>query len=378
MSNVKVSIIVPVYNAAAYLEQCVDSLVGQTLKEIEIILVNDGSSDNSGKICDTYAKQDARVHVIHQKNQGQTVARNAGLAAATGDYVHFVDSDDWLDLTMEQQMYDKALKHNADIVTCDTIFHKGKREIPARQAFEAGVYDKPALIKTLYPKMIYNGRFFYFGIYAAMWNKLFRRELVTPHIISIDPAVRIGEDGLTTFATFMEAKKVVVIKETLYHYRDDNNTSLTRSYQREQFDSALLLIKYLREIAKRHKATFDLSYQIDMYLLYNVKSIIFEEFYYRIRKSYRDRYAYIKRIATDPTVLEACTRVDFDKEFNKEQRQFFDLLRSGQFSKLIAATVRRSVDQRARHYVRYVRDTVATTRPTASPTTEPTTTSSGV
>jgi len=378
MSNVKVSIIVPVYNAAAYLEQCVDSLVGQTLKEIEIILVNDGSSDNSGKICDTYAKQDARVYVIHQKNQGQTIARNAGLVAATGDYAHFVDSDDWLDTTMEQQMYEEAIKHEADIVTCDTIFHKGKREIPARQAFEAGVYDKPALIKSLYPKMIYNGRFFYFGIYAAMWNKLFRRELVTPHIINIDPAVRIGEDGLTTFAAFMEANTVVVKKETLYHYRDDNNTSLTRSYQKEQFDSALLLIKYLREIAKRHKATFDLSYQIDMYLLYNVKSIIFEEFYYRIRKSYSRRYSYIRRIATDPTVLKVCARADFDKEFNKEQRRFFRLLCSGQFSKLVAITIIRSIDQRLRHYARYVRDSVATTRPTTNPTIEPTTTSSGV
>lgn len=347
-----VSIIVPVYNAALFLEQCLGSLITQSLNNIEIILVDDGSTDASGAICDAYATKDSRIQVIHQKNKGQTAARNAGLAASSGEYVHFVDSDDWIDPDMEKVMYEQAISNNADIVTCDTIFHKGRKEITARQAFDAGVYDKDGLVKHIYPKMIYSGRFFYFGIYAAMWNKLFRRELVTPHIINVDPAVRIGEDGLTTFASFMEASKVVIIKDTLYHYRDDNATSLTRSYCFEQFDSSLLLIAYLRRIAKQYLDVYDLSHQIDIYLLYNVKSIIVEEFYYRTKRTYRHRYDYLRRIVTHPTVQEACQRVDYKHEFNHQHAHFFELLESGRFHRLLSTTVRRSIDQRLRHYVR--------------------------
>lgn len=360
MTEVSVSIIVPVYNAERHLVECLDSLVNQTFRDIEILLVNDGSTDSSGILCDEYAAKDQRITVIHQKNGGQTQARTAGLAVAQGTYVHFVDSDDWLDSTMEEKMYALATEHDADIVTCDTIFHKGQMQIDARQAYKAGVYTKQDLIESVYPTMIYSGRFFYFGMYAAMWNKLFRRSLVTPHIESVDPSVKIGEDGLTTFASFLDANTVVVTDDILYHYRDDNSTSLTRSYCWEQFDSALLLIAYLRRIAKRHEYVKNLGYQIDMYLLYNVKSIILEEFYYKIKKPYRHRYQYLKRIVTHPTVQEVCERID-TKEFEGKDAKFFELLQSHQFKLLLGLSVSQSIDQRTRHYIRKIAYTTKTT-----------------
>lgn len=352
MKTPAVSIIVAVYNAERYLEKCVDSLVSQTLADLEIILVNDGSKDSSGALCDRYAAKDARVKVIHQENQGQTAARTAGLAIAKGSYVHFVDSDDWLAPEAEATMYAQAVEHDADIVTCDSVFHKATKEIPARQAFDAGIYDKKKLKSVIYPRMIYSGRFFYFGIYAAMWNKLFRRTLVTPHIMSVDPAVRIGEDGLTTFASFLDARTVVVVKDLLYHYRDDNDTSLTRSYVREQFDSALLLIKYLREIAAKHKTAIDLGPQIDAYLAYNVRSIILEEFYYRIKKSYRKRYDYLRRIVSHPEVVKTFKRLDTSSGYTKEQVRFIGLVRDGKVKQLMTASIMRSLDQRLRFSIR--------------------------
>jgi glycosyltransferase involved in cell wall biosynthesis len=352
MTKISVSIIVPVYNAQLYLEKCVTSLMSLTLKNIEIILVNDGSTDTSGELCDHFATLDTRITVIHQKNGGQTKARIAGLKASKGEYVHFVDSDDWLDPTMEEIMHTQAAANNADIVTCDSIFHKGTKEIPARQPFEAGVYTKERLIKDLYPRLIYSGRFFYFGIYAAMWNKLFRRSLVTRHIESLDPAVRIGEDGLTTFPSFLEANTVVVVKDLLYQYRDDNTTSLTRSYVKEQFDSALLLIKYLREIATKYSKHVDLTPQIDAYLAYNVRSIILEEFYYKVKKSLKSRLRYIRRIMTHPEVQEAIQRLDTSQGYTAEQARFISYIRSQDFIKLIVATITRSADQRLRLSIR--------------------------
>lgn len=122
----KVSVIVPVYNTEKHLHRCVDSLIKQTLSDIEIILVDDGSTDKSGIICDDYAAQDARVHVIHQQNGGVSSARNTGLAAASGEFIGFVDSDDWVELEMYESLYNAM--ENTDIVLCDalTVYDTGK------------------------------------------------------------------------------------------------------------------------------------------------------------------------------------------------------------------------------------------------------------
>ena len=352
MRGPRISIIVPVYNAAPYLVQCLDSLIHQTLQDIEIILVDDGSTDNSLAICKQYAQKDARITVIHQSNQGQTIARRRGLAEATGQYIHFVDSDDWLDLAMEQEMYDSAVRHEADIVTCHAVFHKNGKKILARQSVKAGVYDKERLVSELYPQLICTDTFLYFGIFAAMWNKLYRRELIEKYIADVDPAVRIGEDGLTTFACFLAADKVVALDASYYQYRDDNTTSITRSYCWEQFDSALLLIVYLRRIAEEYKDVYDINPQIDWYLLYNIRSIMLEEFFYRHKKTYRNRYVYLKRIISHPAVIEVCARVDFSQGFTDEQRRFFALIRSESFRRAVANAAYKALDMRLRHITR--------------------------
>lgn len=120
----KISVIVPVYKCEAFLEEMLGSLIKQTLREIEIILVDDGSPDKSGEICDKVAKKDNRIIVIHQKNQGAGIARNAGLEKATGEYIGFCDSDDWVDLEMYEKMYEQARTNNADIVRCNTLSHE--------------------------------------------------------------------------------------------------------------------------------------------------------------------------------------------------------------------------------------------------------------
>ncbi len=117
--DLKISIIIPVYNVENYLKRCVDSILQQTYKNIELILVNDGSIDNSGEICDTYAKNDNRVIVFHQKNKGQSAARNVGLKHANGDFITFVDSDDWIELNMYEEMLNYTKTYNLDIIECD-------------------------------------------------------------------------------------------------------------------------------------------------------------------------------------------------------------------------------------------------------------------
>ena len=130
MSNILVSIIVPVYNTGEYLYKCLDSIIDQNLQEIELILINDGSTDNSAEICDRYSEKDKRVRVIHKKNEGVSIARNVGIRAAKGEYIGFIDSDDWIEKEMYQDMYYHAKNKEADIVMCDvcTVYDNNKSE----------------------------------------------------------------------------------------------------------------------------------------------------------------------------------------------------------------------------------------------------------
>ena len=160
-----ISIIVPVYNAEKYLDQCVQGLLVQTLREIEIILIDDGSTDNSGEMCDEYSRIDNRIKVVHQNNQGQSVARNNGIDISTGDYLMFADSDDWVMQDFCRIPYEKAIQHDADCVMFKYAWvEKGKYEF--QKDYESGVKTPEEAIKLLNE-----------GIGLAPWNKLYRKNL---------------------------------------------------------------------------------------------------------------------------------------------------------------------------------------------------------
>lgn len=353
MKNTKpVSIIVPVYNVEKYLKQCVDSILGQTFPEFELILVDDGSKDGSSVICDNYAKSDDRVVVIHQENHGQTAARKAGFHASCGEYIYFVDSDDWLEPNLIELAYGLAVDNDADIVTFDSYFNYSFHQCPVTQPIESGIFDKSGLMEKIYPKMIYSGRFFYFGIYAAMWNKIFRRSLVENNFDNVKNNIKIGEDGVLTFSAFLDANRVVIDgKNYLYHYRD-NNSSLTRSYVTDQYESAKLLIKTLREISDSKKV-FDLNRQIDYYLMYNVRSIFIEEFYYRYKKSISARIKNLKSIAADRELQKIANRLLVD-EIEKVPKMFIKNIVQNNFGSLIASSIFIALKMRAKVFARKI------------------------
>lgn len=215
----KVSIIVPVYNAEQYLRPCIDSLVGQTWKDIEVILINDGSTDGSGAICESYCT-DPRVIYRAQKNAGVSAARNAGLDLATGEYICFVDSDDWL----EPDALERLQNETADIV----IYNFFKGEQKHSEPMADGLYTRD----QLYPKMISYpdeaGEVSY--QFHTIWMRLFRRSFLEAHHIRFDRQHHNGEDLLFTYAATMKAQTISVrCSEYLYHYRPVQ-TSQTNSY----------------------------------------------------------------------------------------------------------------------------------------------------
>lgn len=205
-----ISVIVPVYNTAPYLRQCIDALLGQTYRDIEIVLINDGSIDESGSICDEYAQKDARIIVIHQNNQGVSSARNAALKIIRGDWVAFIDSDDWVERIMFERMLEIAEKTRADIVACD-LYDESEQSTTYRN------YWNVANRET---ELIFEGdeRLLYGLAYSpVLWNKLIKVDLLQG--IQFSVSCRYGEDTLFLSDAIIRAKRIVCLGQPLYHYR---------------------------------------------------------------------------------------------------------------------------------------------------------------
>lgn len=173
-----ISVIVPVYKIEEYLRQCLESLSAQTLDDMEIIIVDDGSPDGCPEICDEYAAKDARMKVVHKQNGGLLSARKAGFAASKGDYIGFVDGDDWVEPDTFLNMYKAVCEHSPDMVLSDFLCDYGDCIEPSDQCFEEEFYDRARLESEIFPKMLFDGRFYRFGVNPNCWSKLVRRELI--------------------------------------------------------------------------------------------------------------------------------------------------------------------------------------------------------
>lgn len=228
-----ISVIIPVYNVEQYLRQCIESVSNQTHKKLEIILVDDGSTDSSGKICDEFAKKDNRIAVIHQKNQGVTQARNAGLRISHGEYIGFVDGDDWIEPNMYSSMYYKIVNENVDIVMCGHFDNVGteQREVP--HGVYAGKYEKERIVKELYPQMISGDRFFEYRIFLTLWDKLFRRNKLIKFQLQVDERIVMGEDIACVVPYLLDCSRISVMRECLYHYRQSLASTIKRIPDRE-------------------------------------------------------------------------------------------------------------------------------------------------
>lgn len=213
----KVSVIVPVYNVEQYLAECLDSIISQTLQDIEIICIDDGSTDNSGKILDDYAVRDGRIRVIHQENCGQGIARNRGIKIASGDYIAFVDPDDWVAPEMFDEMYIAALKNNADIVQCDYA-----------EVYQNGHYKNILLKSKQYDKFKIspNSCFTYRDILPTIltdivymaWSRIYKREMVNKNNILFSEYKRY-EDHCWSLEAILCANKIFYIDKVFYKYR---------------------------------------------------------------------------------------------------------------------------------------------------------------
>lgn len=222
------SIIIPVYNTISYLSACLDSILKQEWTDYEIILVDDGSSDGSSSLCDEYAAHNDRIYCHHQPNCGLAATRQQGFRLSRGEYVTFVDSDDWVAPDMYTRMCQAAKDTRADILHCNYIAAMPDKELKCSSLFSAGFYDKERLTTEVYPNMIYFGTFFVYGIAPNVWNKIFRRTLLEKHLLRVPHNIVAGEDGLASYSCMLEASSMYFFDEAFYYYRS-TATSITHT-----------------------------------------------------------------------------------------------------------------------------------------------------
>ena len=228
MTKETVSVIVPVYNIAAELPRCVESVLAQTWDALEVILVDDGSTDGSGSLCDSFARQDPRVRVIHQRNAGVSAARNAGVSRATGEYLAFVDSDDYVEPELYEKMVWLMGERQLDIGAFGWFIN----DTPA-QAFSRAEAAELSVPETVANVIADGSDNLFIG---AVWNKLYRRGTMQP-LLRFDPALIMGEDMLVTLQCLTAASKVGQLTWSGYHYVQ-RESSIVHSYKKNKCSSA--------------------------------------------------------------------------------------------------------------------------------------------
>lgn len=266
LSNPLISVIIPIYNVDAYLRRSIDSVIDQTYKNLEIILVDDGSTDDSAKICDEYSSYDERIRVIHKKNGGLVSARKAGIQLASGEYIAYVDGDDWIEDAMYQQLVEKI--EDADIIISGVIRDYNGGIVKEINKIQDGIYEGEALRSIIFEKMIYTGEFFERGIQPHIFNSLYRYELIYTNQLKVDDRIRVGEDMACFYPTILDASKIALISDCFYHYKMRTN-SIMGTNDGMELARYKILYKYLRERFSEKTSIQDcLKWQLEYMMLY--------------------------------------------------------------------------------------------------------------
>lgn len=247
------SIIVPIYGVEKYLDKCIKSIVNQSYHNIEIILVDDGSKDNSSEICDYYASIDDRINVIHKLNGGLVSARKAGAEIASGDYIVCVDGDDWVSKDYIKTIDGVVSDYNPDLVCCGYIRTNEHEEIKHGFFIESGYYDENKIENIIYPIAIEDDNGCIFP--PQLWAKVYKREVYIPEQLSVNDLIKIGEDGAVVKPILTKIKSLYILDDYLYYYRINDN-SMTQNKSIYDFNGPRYIFEHLSNRIDLNKSDF--------------------------------------------------------------------------------------------------------------------------
>ena len=287
-----ISIVVPIYGVEKYLKQCVDSILGQSYSDIDVILVDDGSKDGSPQICDEYARNDNRVNVIHKLNGGLVSARKEGVKNAKGEYLLFVDGDDWIEKDMVYELVKVAKDYSPDIIESGFYYAMENEKYEKYPYFTSQLYTYESIQETIIPKMLFTGEYYKYGVYPNVWNKMYKTEILKPTMEIIPDCLTLGEDAALTYSVLFNVRSFYTIDKCLYNYRM-NPSSMTKKYNDTQTANTISLIVFLHDYFVKQKSKSALR-QLPYYQMAILNSNINNFAKGGINKHYFSRYKLLK------------------------------------------------------------------------------------
>lgn len=222
----KISVIVPIYNVEKYLENCINSIIVQTLEDIEIILINDGSTDKSYEIINKYKAIDSRIIVINKKNSGVSAARNSGLKVSRGEYIAFIDSDDWIEQNMLEKLYKLGKKYNSEVVACNFKSFNDIYNTFNKYPIDEGEYVGKSVIKEKILSKVISGK-----LKTPVWDKIYKKEFLQNNNIKFDEKITRFEDWYFIIEVYEKVHNLYYLDKNMYNYRIANNTLSNKYYK---------------------------------------------------------------------------------------------------------------------------------------------------
>ena len=331
---IKISVIVPIYNAEKYLELCLDSIVNQTLKDIEIILIDDGSTDGSAEICKKYLS-DSRVTYYHKENEGLAAARDDGMLRATGEYVGFVDADDWLKPEMYEKMYIAAKSNDSDVVFCNC--QQNKNGYIFTPEMPDGPHDREYILNNILPKTLayISNRGSKQSIRWCNWLRIYKTETLKKHNIRFDRRLRRSQDLQLTYEATLVAQNYYYIEEPLYHNRVVSD-SLSRGYTKNMWPLYTYLIEILYKDTENFKE-MDLMDQMHLRAFFFATDCIENEMKPLCPNNKKTKIKLIEEIMNDPICERFYGHIPVD-ELNPLYRKYYELIHKKKAAKILSFT----------------------------------------
>lgn len=289
-----VSVVIPVYNSEDYLEECIKSVLGQTYRDLEIILIDDGSSDRSAAVCEEFSKIDNRVIVFHKKNGGPGAARNLGIKFASGEYIGFVDSDDTVDIDMYREMVEAGNKYNSNMVMCPYRIITNEVTDIIRPSLPSNSIINSKTIRTIVlPEIIGKGRYGF----ASLCNKIYRKQFLKDNHLLIDESRYHGEDWWFNIQSFERLDKFIIVSDPLYNYVQQNSSSLMKKYDVNKFDIYIKGYQQCKVIAEKYNLDLTESYKNLLLQAYTYMNgvVSYEE----------NALSRVKKVIESPEVIES-------------------------------------------------------------------------
>lgn len=323
----KISIVIPVYNAEKYIEKCIQSILDQTMTDFELIVIDDGSTDNSGRVLDNYAEHDSRIKVFHINNSGVSAARNYGINVCKADYIYIMDADDYLEKNALEDMYSAAIESRCDVVISDHYIFSMNKSQKVSHYFSKEFYTSDREIIDLIQKMVLYKSFspFYtkenigLGL-AAPWNKLIKREVVIDNKLLYDSYVKgLFDDGLFSMALFECVNSIKYIRKPTYHYRIIQS-SIIHKYYNDRISTYLRVYERLDVFCVDTNKTTFLKGAIYARKIQYLSELFKTHFLVpQFASNVIDRYNKVKAIISEDTYAEAIKGVKVGDLIGKQK-----------------------------------------------------------